>query len=56
LPTGTNLQTMINEIKQNFTASVFGFGGAQNAVTPGFIPHSPSSPTNLIGVLTKFIK
>ncbi len=25
LPTGTNLQTMINEIKQNFTASIFGF-------------------------------
>lgn len=25
LPAGTNLQTMIDEIKQNFTASIFGF-------------------------------
>jgi drug/metabolite transporter (DMT)-like permease len=30
LPPGTNLQTMVDEIKQNFTASVFGFGSAAN--------------------------
>ena len=30
LPTGTNLQTMVDEIKQNFTANVFGFGSAAN--------------------------
>jgi hypothetical protein len=30
LPPGTDLQTMVSEIKQNFTASVFGFGGGAN--------------------------
>jgi hypothetical protein len=30
LPQGTNLQTMIEEIKQNFISSTFGFGGATN--------------------------
>ena len=47
LPAGTNLQTMIDEIKQNFTASIFGFGGTQNIATPGNIPNPPSSPINL---------
>ena len=26
LPAGTNLQTMIDEVKKDFTASIFGFG------------------------------
>jgi hypothetical protein len=30
LPPGTDLQTMISEIKQNFTSSVFGFGAGAN--------------------------
>jgi len=30
LPPDTNLQTMVDEIKQNFTANVFGFGSAAN--------------------------
>ena len=42
LPAGTNLQTMINEIKQNFTASIFGFGGIQNIAMPGNIPNPPT--------------
>jgi len=45
LPTGTNLQTMINEIKQNFTASIFGFGGPQNTAVPVSIPSLLSSLT-----------
>jgi len=28
LPADTNLQTMIDEVKQNFTANIFGFGSA----------------------------
>lgn len=36
LPPGTNFQTMVDEIKQNFTSQVFGFGA--NATNP--------SPTN----------
>jgi hypothetical protein len=39
LPSGTNLQTMIEEIKRNFTASIFGFGGTQ----PGYMPETPLS-------------
>lgn len=31
LPAGTNLQTMIDEIKRNFTSSIFGFGNAQSS-------------------------
>jgi hypothetical protein len=31
LPEGTNLQTMVDEIKQNFTANIFGFGNATNS-------------------------
>lgn len=38
LPAETNLQSMINEIKQSFTASIFGFGAAQ----PGDKPVTPS--------------
>jgi hypothetical protein len=34
LPPGTNLGTIINEIKQNFVSSIFAFGGAQNAMAP----------------------
>jgi len=47
LPPGTNLQTMIAEIKQNFTSSIFGFGGAQNNVMPPYIPGAPSSNQGL---------
>jgi len=36
LPPETNLQTMIDEIKQNFTASIFGFGNAT-----GYMPEIP---------------
>jgi hypothetical protein len=40
LPPGTNIETMINEIKQNFTSSIFGFGGSgQNVPTPPNIPN-----------------
>jgi hypothetical protein len=45
LPTGTSLQTMISEIKQNFIASVFGFGGTQNTLVPGNISSLLSSFT-----------
>ena len=38
LPPGTNMQTMINEIKKDFTTSIFGFGGAQIVATPPYIP------------------
>ena len=41
LPEGTNLQTMIAEIKQNFTSSIFGFGGAQPGYMPGTPPPTP---------------
>jgi hypothetical protein len=34
LPAGTNLETMIEEIKRNFISSIFGFGGAQGMSTP----------------------
>jgi len=46
LPAGTNLQTMIDEIKRNFTASIFGFGGAQSGYIPGTPPptQGPTSP------------
>lgn len=44
LPAGTNLQTMIDEIKGNFTASIFGFGGTQNIAPPENISNPPSSP------------
>lgn len=43
LPSGMNLQTMIAEIKQNFTASIFGFGGAQSGYTPGTPPPTQGS-------------
>ena len=39
LPPGTNLQTMIEEIKRDFTSSLFGFGSAQL----GYIPRTPPS-------------
>lgn len=39
LPSGTNLKTMIDEIKQNFISSTFGFGGTQSSATPPpFLP------------------
>lgn len=38
LPPGTNMQTMIDEIKRNFTASIFGFGGTQTTAVPTNIP------------------
>ncbi len=38
LLSGTNIQTMIDEIKRNFTASIFGFGGTQSITTPGNVP------------------
>jgi hypothetical protein len=34
LPPGTDLQTMISEIKQDFTSSVFGFGSGVNPSVP----------------------
>src|ERR1035437_3441514 len=33
LPPGTNLDTIINEIKQNFVSSIFSFGGVESAIT-----------------------
>lgn len=48
LPPGTNLQTMIEEIKRNFTSSVFGFGGGQSNVVPtSYTPGTPSSTQGL---------
>ena len=47
LPPGTNLSTMIAEIKQSFTSSIFGFGGAQSIPTTGNLPNPPASPINL---------
>ncbi len=45
LPAGTNLQTMIDEIKRNFTASIFGFGSAQSGYIPGTPPtQGPVNP------------
>lgn len=46
LPSGTNLQTMIGEIKGNFTASIFGFGGSQSVYMPGTPPptQGPMNP------------
>ncbi len=35
LPPGTDLQTIVNEIKQNFTANIFGFGSAANSSVNG---------------------
>jgi hypothetical protein len=35
LPSGTNLQTMVDEIKQNFTANIFGFGSAASPSVNG---------------------
>jgi hypothetical protein len=43
LPAETSLQTMINEIKQNFIASIFNFRGNQNTAVPGNIPNILSS-------------
>lgn len=45
LPAGTNLQTMIDEIKRNFVSSIFGFGGAQEGDAPG-TPSSTKDPVN----------
>ena len=45
LPAGTNLQTMIAEIKQNFVSLIFGFGGTQSGYMPG-IPPSNQGPMN----------
>lgn len=41
LPPGTNLQTMIEEIKRNFTSSILGFGSAQSAAASTAIPGVP---------------
>ena len=38
LPPGTNMQTMIEEIKKDFTTSIFGFGNAQSIPVPPNIP------------------
>jgi len=35
LPADTNFQTMVNEIKQNFTSSIFGFGSAASSSING---------------------
>jgi len=35
LPPGTDLQTMVNEIKQNFTANIFGFGSGNPQINSG---------------------
>ncbi len=37
LPPGTNLQTMIDEIKQNFISSTFGFGAGVNPSVPNIL-------------------
>jgi len=44
LPSDTNLQTMIGEIRQNFIASIFGFGAAQSGNMP-VTPPSAQGPT-----------
>ncbi len=45
LPSGTDLQTMVAEIKQNFTSSIFGFGGTQSAYMPQTPPaQEPMNP------------
>lgn len=41
LPPGTNLSTMIAEIKKNFTGSIFGFGKNAQAVP---VPQAPVTP------------
>lgn len=53
LPPGTNLQTMIDEIKQNYTKSVFGFGGTsgiasvvENVAKQSDVPPTPD-PTQI---------
>lgn len=43
LPAGTDLNTMINEIKQHFTGSLFNFGGAAPPVPPT-IQYPPATP------------
>ena len=43
LPPGTNLETIINEIKQNFVSSIFSFGGMQGAITSALTQNMPSS-------------
>jgi hypothetical protein len=43
LPVGTNLGTIINEIKQNFVSSIFAFGGAQNTITSILTQNAPLS-------------
>lgn len=45
LPSGTNLGTIINEIKQNFVSSIFAFGGAQNTITSMLTQNTPPSTT-----------
>lgn len=45
LPPGTNLGTIINEIKQNFVSSVFSFGGTQATMTSVLTQNMPS-PTS----------
>ncbi len=44
LPSGTNLGTIINEIKQNFVSSIFAFGGTQNSIT-SMLTQNTVSPT-----------
>lgn len=45
LPSGTDLGTIINEIKQNFVSSVFAFGGAQNTITSMLTQNTPPPTT-----------
>ncbi|MFA6295090.1 MAG: DUF3592 domain-containing protein [Candidatus Paceibacterota bacterium] len=45
LPPGTNLGTIINEIKQNFVSSIFAFGGAQDTITSALTKNTPPPTT-----------
>jgi hypothetical protein len=44
LPPGTNLSTIISEIKQNFTSSIFSFGGVESAITSALTQNQPPAP------------
>jgi hypothetical protein len=52
LPPGSNIGTIINEIKQSFVSSVFSFGGAQGAVmsaiTQNAFPPAAPKPTDSV--------
>ncbi|HOX60446.1 MAG TPA: hypothetical protein PLV72_00370 [Candidatus Magasanikbacteria bacterium] len=48
LPAETNLQTMVEEIKKNFMASIFGFGSVQSGLVPGVSPTQiPGNPNQV---------